>query len=499
MSNHYFYGIMKRIFTLAAIAAAVANIFSAQAETVTIEAGGLKSAVASDPAAVTALTVNGTMDASDFAFITSELTALKTLDLTAAAPEGDAIPECGLMVASLEDVKLPKELKTLGQGALGGTAIRTVELPATLTTIGHGAFAECKNLTALTIPAGVSDLGAAFAAGCTALESATVGAGVGILPDRAFEGCAALTSVSLPKTLTAIGADAFSGCKTLADVTMPESLTSIGDHAFYGAGLVGIDLTGCTQLTTIGEWAFAKCPYLEMASMPANLKTLGRGVFYNATSMALSAVPEGVETVGDFALTGVAAGDDKNALTLPEGLTSLGAYALADWNNIEVLTIPPTLESIGDKAMANWTSLKQIDASKAVTIPTLGAEVWKGVPQAEAYLDVPKTLFEGFSTADQWKEFQVRAASSELTELPQMSGAEGLKVRFQRPLIIVESAGAPIAGVQVYDMAGRLFSFPLNNDGTTATVDTSAWNAPTVIVRVELADHSAAAIKLSLR
>ena len=59
------------------------------------------------------------------------------------------------------------------------------------------------------------------------------------------------------------------------------------------------------------------------------------------------------------------------------------------------------------------------------------------------------------------------------------------------------TAPVEIAGVEIFDAAGRSFSLPSQGAGCEMAVDTSAWNSPVMIVRVVMTDGSAAALKLS--
>ena len=87
-----------------------------------------------------------------------------------------------------------------------------------LTTISDSMFAECKDLTSVTIPDSVTSIGS-----------------------YAFRDCSGLTSVTIPDSVTSIGEWAFYGCSRLTSVTIPDSVTSIGEYAFYG----------CSSLTSV--------------------------------------------------------------------------------------------------------------------------------------------------------------------------------------------------------------------------------------------------------
>ncbi len=80
-----------------------------------------------------------------------------------------------------------------------------------VTGIGDNAFAQCTELTSVSIPNTV-----------TYIES------------EAFYGCSSLTSVSIPRSVTSIDNSVFYGCSSLTSVSIPSSVTSIGFSAFCG-------------------------------------------------------------------------------------------------------------------------------------------------------------------------------------------------------------------------------------------------------------------------
>lgn len=110
-----------------------------------------------------------------------------------------------------------------------------------VTKIGNYAFAECKNLTSVTIPETVTSIGEGAFSECSGLTSVTIGDGVTSIDDEAFKDCASLTSVTIPNSMISIGGSAFRGCKGLTDVIIPDGVTSIGGSAFQNcSGLTSV-------------------------------------------------------------------------------------------------------------------------------------------------------------------------------------------------------------------------------------------------------------------
>jgi len=501
--------IPKRILILQMLLV-MTGVLKINALDVTVEAGGLKEAVGGD-VAVTTLAVKGTLDIRDFDYISSELRNLKQLDMSGAsisAYDGDAtflgrktspantLPECALMGTPLEHVILPAALKAIGDGAMGNTSLKTIVIPEGVTAVGAGAFGECKSLETATFPVSVTEIGDGVFQGCVSLVSVTLPAGMKQIPARMFKGCGRLSGVTLPSSVTAIGDDAFNGCVSLDRLAMPASLAVVGQRAFNGAGLETVDMEKCAALKTIGEWAFAGCTDLKDVVLSAGLEKIGKGAFYNDGAMTPSSLPASLTGIDDFALRGIGAADPN--LIADTSLDSIGAYGIAGWKGVQTLTLPESLEYIGDGAMANWTSLKTIHADATLQVPALGEDVWRGVDQPSVDLNVPYALFEEYRNTPQWAEFNVKVGTSgDVTASPEPEiDNTGVTARFEGMTLHLESS-VDIAGVQFYDTAGRLYSLPVSNLGTMVSVDTSAWDAPVMIVRVILSDRSSATLKLS--
>ena len=173
-------------------------------------------------------------------------------------------------------------IKTIGNRAFSGLDIKSVTLPASITSIGVEAFADCYNLSTVTINnTGVVTIGQSAFRDLSSLKTVTIGTGGAKVGVSAFEDCGSLTTVTFKdstntvtigqgafrgsdvktvvfsKGTTSIGVEAFADCSNLtkADMTNLTKLTSIGQNAFSGSALASIVIpTGVTQ---IGGNAFA--------------------------------------------------------------------------------------------------------------------------------------------------------------------------------------------------------------------------------------------------
>ena len=157
-----------------------------------------------------------------------------------------------------------------------------------VTSIGNRAFADCIELTSITIPEYVTHISENAFTGCTALKtlyfnaryydeiffdndnddchsplcesitSIIIGDGVQKIPDFLAYDLTELESVTIPNSVTTIGISAFNSCSSLKSVTLPNSVTSIGTDAFmFCSSLTSLPIAN--SVTTIGDWAFYGC------------------------------------------------------------------------------------------------------------------------------------------------------------------------------------------------------------------------------------------------
>lgn len=344
---------------------------------------------------------------------------------------------------------LPSTLKELGTRAFQGTAVASAHIPAGLTTtMGDAPFADCQNLTAITVDANnpkyTAQDGVLYSKDMTQLRQYPAGKtdaefkvpdGVTAILSYSFFGNAHLKAVSLPDGLTTINASAFSMCSGLEAVNIPEGVTVLNNSVFYGcSSLRSVALP--STLTNINASAFGGCSRIEsIVSLAATPPTVGNSnVFYLVSKMVPVYVPSA--NVDDYKAANIWK-DFKNIVGIQgggvcsDGLTwALGAdsvlvitgsgemadYALsgasaAPWNAqaaaIKAINLGAGVSKLGTYAFAGCTNVKAMYAD-ATTPPAMAdANSVSGLPSGMPVY-VPTGSVDAYKAADNWKSMNIQ-------------------------------------------------------------------------------------------
>jgi hypothetical protein len=116
-------------------------------------------------------------------------------------------------------------------GSSGAVSIPSEIDNLSVTSIGDYAFANCTNLTSITIPNSVTSIGNYAFAGLW-LDSITIPNSVNSIGEGAFQSCINLTGVSIPASVSYIGDVAFDSCTNLSVVFFQGNAPGAGPWAF---------------------------------------------------------------------------------------------------------------------------------------------------------------------------------------------------------------------------------------------------------------------------
>lgn len=235
-----------------------------------------------------------------------------------------------------KSITVPDSVKLISSRAFSGAGeFEKVTISVKSLMIDEGAFAECS----FSMPDG--GLGTLEIKG----EDITIGRG-------AFENNYLLQklSVKASKNLV-IGDRAFSGCYNLVKVSLPETTTRIGEMAFFECGAdKKLTITIPASVDYIGD-AVVNRAYLKLVS-GNNAYVIENGLLLTADrTKLLRCVDKKAE-----------------AVTVPEGVTSIGTYAF-EYCKLKILVLPESLKEIPDHMAYKAKKLKKVTfGSKTETI-----------------------------------------------------------------------------------------------------------------------------------
>lgn len=201
----------------------------------------------------------------------------------------------------ISSVKLPKDLKTIGDGAFRGCSYLTkVDFSKDILTIGNSAFEGCYSLADAKIPDSVTDIGNSAFYGCTSLTKPTISKNLVNLGQSAFAGCNSITAIELPDTLEYLGAAAFEGCSKLTTVKLPKYLETLENYTFNNCSSLSV-INMPEELISIGESTFGGCLSLNAVDIPKTVEAIGRMAFANSTNLSTVVIPYDLDNISDNA------------------------------------------------------------------------------------------------------------------------------------------------------------------------------------------------------
>ena len=279
----------------------------------------------------------------------------------------------------------------IGSSAFYGcTSLEKVTLESKTRTISSSAFRSCTALAEVNLSAGIETVDVSAFNGCSSLKILTVDpenktyraeGNCLIKGDTVVIGC--IGSV-IPESVSKIGPFAFDGMN-ISNPVLPGTVKSVGEQAYANNPFTFVKLP--EGLETLGDAVFYNCQQLTSVSLPASLKTVGKRLFQACLrveeltvakesesfyaegvcliekesgtllqGVRLSAIPEGVKKIGDYAFYGAMV----KSLTVPEGVSEIGERAFYNCAYLTELTIPASVKKLADDALAKCDALTTI-------------------------------------------------------------------------------------------------------------------------------------------
>lgn len=260
---------------------------------------------------------------------------------------------------------------------VNGTKITDLVIPNGVTAIKGGVFSHLTGLKSVSIPSSVTSIGDASFQYCSNLESVSIPNSVTSIGAGAFMGCSGLTSLTMPNSITSIGTNAFQNCSGMTSVKLSSGLTAIPNYAFAGCtGLTAVVIP--EGVTSVGDYAFQNCSAMTSVEIPSTVNWLGKYDFDGCTALSEVGITDlaawckmrfGAEKASPFfyAKTMKLNGEPVTDLVFPEGISTIGAYAFAEYKGLKSVVIGNDVTSIAEGAFQDCRDLKDVTIGSSVT------------------------------------------------------------------------------------------------------------------------------------
>lgn len=316
--------------------------------------------------------LNFTVDGEEITVTGLKNTALnQTVILIPSEIDGKAVTAVGsdsgtdtFLSEKLELLYIPSSVKRINPRAFANCSFKTVKLNEGLETIESEAFADCLNLTVITIPSTVVSIGDyVFKTAPSSAEEGAESSETVISKEIAF---------SPSSMLRNLGIGVFDGL-TLESFTLPDS----ADYVFDAASFKGCKINNIgsdSNNYAVYKNAVYNATFTELMYLPTTTEgevtlhefteKIGANALENCDKITKILMLSGVKSIGDYAFRGCKAlanvEFEENSL-----LESVGKYAFAD-SGITSLSLSSALKTMGDHAFYNAADLKLLELSECL-------------------------------------------------------------------------------------------------------------------------------------
>jgi hypothetical protein len=319
------------------------------------------------------LTVTGSIDARDIAFIRDKVKRLTTLNL-----QGATIVAYTGTEGTNTDIETVYPAGELPKYALYNPYLQTykynltsLKLPGNLVSIGELACYYCWNLTGqLSIPATVKSISDYAFYGCSELTAFSVSASNtrysgsnGVLFSKNKDTLFLFPNAKsgdyvIPSTVTRINCSAFENASSLSSVTIPASVISIGKYAFCNCSGIKGNLTLPESLISLEDGVFYNCDNLNgTVYIPATLKQMGYYCFLESNSIKMFSVNSsstsyssnnGILYSKNQDTLFICPGGKKGSIMIPSTVKLIGSHAFYNCDSLTGnIQIPLNVDYIG--------------------------------------------------------------------------------------------------------------------------------------------------------
>ena len=187
-----------------------------------------------------------------------------------------------------------------------------------------------------------------------------------------------LTSIIIPEGVHSLRFQAFYMCSNLTTIKFPKSLKQIDGNVFYGCPLD----KGKLIIDDIAWW----CGITFGGGMDSSPTSKAKHIYSDEnTEITDLVIPDGVTSVSAYAFAGC---EGITSVTFPEGLTAIGNNAFYRCTALQTVSIPESVSEIAEMTFNNCSSLESVTIPEGVTKIGNGAFSNSGLRE----LTLPSTI-----------------------------------------------------------------------------------------------------------
>lgn len=300
---------------------------------------------------------------------------------------------------SLERVIYEEGIEATGSDCFNGCVnLLKVVIPQSMTSIDDRAFYKCPSLDKIELSDKTLRIGASAFYGCTSLEQVKLGDNTKEIQKDAFYGCASLKSVTyksadtelsskysvvLPEGLRSLELGSFAFCQSLKSVFVPAS-TSIYEGSYYGYSSYLPVFYGCSSLETID--IDKDNPYNVVVDNVLYNKDMTRLIQAFDRNVNTFTVPESVTTIGAYSFDRL---DNLKEINMNEGLNEINWYAFRG-TGLKDVTFPSSVTKIWSSAFYGCDSLESVQLNEG--LETIHYSVFEDCPLKK--VNIPASVKE---------------------------------------------------------------------------------------------------------
>lgn len=336
----------------------------------------------SEKAAVTDLTITGTVDARDFKTMRDSMPVLNSIDLSTiqiaayTGYEGTYIDNSTQYPPDYQANELP--INAFCNVWDANTTLTNIKLPITITSIGIAAFRNCGTLTSINIPASVTSIGNAAFYKCIGLSSITIPSSVISIGNYTFFDCTNLTSVEIPSSINYIGSFAFMGCSGLINVEGENLIYSSIDGVLFNKTKTELIQFPTSKIgsyivpksvTSIESYAFYNCSKLTSLTIPSSVNSIGfrafNGYFDVDIANSVYSSAEGVLFDKTQKVLYNCPNSKAGIYVIPASVDTIYCYAFSDCSDITSVKIHSSVTSICANSFVGFKGLITVDEANS--------------------------------------------------------------------------------------------------------------------------------------